>query len=57
MLATLSLPFVVVTTFYGMNFKMPEYEWPWPVAYLWVFGVTAVGTAGVFWFLKRKGWF
>jgi len=39
-----------------MNFHhMPELDWHW--AYLWwVLGLGAVCAAGVFTFLKRKGW-
>jgi len=54
-LATLSTPVLVVTSFYGMNFN----HWPKmasPVAYPWVFGVTAAFTAALYWFLKRKNW-
>lgn len=54
-LATLSMPMVVVTSFYGMNFRhMPELDWKY--AYLWVFGVTAAATAWLYWFLRRRGW-
>jgi magnesium transporter len=60
-LATLALPIFIITSFYGMNVPhFPDYP---PEsgrvgeAYLWVFGVTAVWTAGLYWFLKRKGWF
>jgi magnesium transporter len=54
--ATLALPIVVVTTYYGMNFHFPEYGWPWPLAVLWVFGVAGVITFGLYLWLKRKGW-
>lgn len=54
-LATLALPLLVVTSWYGMNFhNMPELHWDW--AYLWVFGVSAVMMAGLYLLLKRRGW-
>lgn len=54
-LATLTLPFVAVTSFYGMNFQhMPELAWKH--AYLWVFGLTAACTSVVYWLLRRKKW-
>lgn len=57
-LATLALPIVVVTSFYGMNFPhFPPSETTLATAYLWVFGTTAAATALLYWWLKRKGWF
>ena len=55
-LATLSLPIVVVTTYYGMNFPFVEYHWSEPVALLWVFGSTGAVTGLLYLWLKRKGW-
>lgn len=54
-LATLALPFVAVTSFYGMNFRhMPELAYEH--AYLWVFGMTAALTAMIYLFLQKKKW-
>ena len=54
-LATLSMPIVVITSFYGMNFRhMPELEVPH--AHLFVFAITAIVTALIYWILKRKDW-
>ncbi len=54
-LATLSLPLVMVTSFYGMNFHhMPELAWEY--GYLWVFGITAGCTGLIYLYLKRKHW-
>jgi len=54
-LATLSLPIVVVTSFYGMNFQaMPELHWKYP--YLWVLSVTFFSSGIIYWFLKRNKW-
>jgi magnesium transporter len=54
-LATLSMPLLIVTSFYGMNFN----HWPTmasPIAYPWVFALTGLTTLGLYWFLKRKNW-
>jgi magnesium transporter len=57
-LATLALPLLVVTSFYGMNFPhFPPSGTDLGTAYMWVFGTTAVSTALLYWYLKRKGWF
>ncbi len=54
-LATLSLPIVVVTSFYGMNFhQMPELDWPYP--YLWVLGLTVLSSGTIYLFLRIKRW-
>ncbi len=54
-LATLSLPIVVITSFYGMNFSnMPELEWRWP--YLWVLGLTVISSGIIYLFLRLKRW-
>jgi len=54
-LATLSLPIVVITSFYGMNFKeMPELTWRYP--YAWVALLTVLSSAFIYWFLRRNRW-
>ena len=54
-LATLSLPLVVVTSFYGMNFEqMPELHWKFP--YLWVAGLAALSAGSIYWLLRFKKW-
>jgi magnesium transporter len=54
-LATLSMPLLVLTSFYGMNFNhWPSMESAW--AYPWVFGTTVASTGLLYWLLKRKGW-
>lgn len=57
-LATLSMPILVVTSFYGMNVQhMPNTAWPnWEYAYLWILGGTAFLTALLYLYLKKKGW-
>jgi magnesium transporter len=54
-LATLCMPVLAVTSYYGMNIR----HWPGPEVahgWLWVWGVTAASTAFLAWWLKRKGW-
>lgn len=57
-LATLSLPLVAITSFYGMNIRhFPNTDWPsWPWAYAFILGLNAVLTGVIYWFLKRKNW-
>lgn len=54
-LTAITLPPIVIGTWYGMNFRfMPEVASPWgyPVA----FGTMAVSTAAMFLWCKRRGW-
>lgn len=57
-LATLSMPILIVTSFYGMNVRhMPNTEWPnWEYAYLMIIGGTVLWTALLYLYLKKKGW-
>jgi magnesium transporter len=57
-LGALAIPVLVITSFYGMNVKhMPNTEWPeWYWAYAWIFGVTALSTGAMYWFMRRRGW-
>ncbi len=57
-LATLSMPALIITSFYGMNIKhMPNTDWPeWHFAYLFVFSLTGTLTLLIYWLLKRKKW-
>ncbi len=54
-LTALSLPSMLVGTWYGMNFEhMPELDSP--LGYPLVIGVTAAATALIFWWCKRRRW-
>lgn len=57
-LATLSMPVLLVTSFYGMNIQhMPNTEWPsWPWAYLYVFVLNGLLIAILYRFMKRHNW-
>ncbi len=58
-LATLGMPVLAVTGFYGMNIQhMPNTDWPsWPFAYAWMLGLIVGLTALLYWFIRRKGWY
>lgn len=58
-LATLGMPILVITSFYGMNVQhMPNTSWPsWPYAYAWVLGMTLCWTLGLYWYIRRRGWY
>lgn len=57
-LATLSMPILLVTSFYGMNIQhMPSTEGPsWHWAYLYIFSLNAVLIGALYWFMKRHRW-
>ena len=57
-MATLSMPILLVTSFYGMNIRhMPNTDWPsWPWAYLYIFGLNALLIGSLYWFMKRRNW-
>lgn len=58
-LATLSMPLLIITSFYGMNINhFPNTDWPsWPLAYAWILGLTLAITALSYLLLKRRGLF
>ena len=57
-LATLSMPILIVTSFYGMNIQhMPSTTWPsWPWAYLYMLGINGLLIVILYWFMKRHKW-
>ena len=57
-LATLSMPILIVTSYYGMNIRhMPNTEWPnWQYSYLIILGGTGIWTTLLYLYLRRKGW-
>jgi magnesium transporter len=54
-IATIMLPLTVITSYYGMNFRLPEFAWPW--GWLYALGLLAVTALGTWWYLKRRRWF
>jgi magnesium transporter len=55
-LATVGLPLTIVASWYGMNFKFPEYEWPWPWNLAFAVGLFSLTAAITWWFLRRRHW-
>ncbi len=56
LITVLTTPLMVVSTWYGMNFKnMPELDWRYGYAIAAL--VVAVSTIGAFWYFKMKKWF
>lgn len=56
-LATLSVPILGVTSFYGMNINhWPTFQYTVREAYGWIFAITGVMTVALYLFLRRKGW-
>ncbi|MDD4871101.1 MAG: magnesium transporter CorA family protein [Kiritimatiellae bacterium] len=56
-LATLSVPILAVTSYYGMNIQhWPTLNHSMTFSYTWIWGITVVMTAFLYWLLKRKGW-
>jgi len=56
-LATLSMPLLIVTSFYGMNIShIPNTNWDVQGGYATILGGTALITLILYMVLKRKGW-
>ena len=57
-LATLSMPILLVTSYYGMNIRhMPNTDWPsWPWAYLYIFALNGLLIFTLYRFMKRHNW-
>ena len=53
-IATLGLPLTVVTSYYGMNFQLPAYQWKYGEVY--VLGLLVLLVGGTWWYLKRQRW-
>jgi magnesium transporter len=54
-MATLCMPALVITSYYGMNIV----HWPFPEdprGWLWVMFVTGLSTIVLYFYLKRRGW-
>lgn len=53
-IATVGLPLTVVTSYYGMNFAFPEYQWRHSQAY--VIALLLLTAAFTYWWIRRKHW-
>ena len=51
-IATVGLPLTVVTSYYGMNFDLPEFKWPWGEWY--ALGLLVLTAGGTWWYLRRQ---
>lgn len=51
-IATIGLPLTVITSYYGMNFDLPEFKWPWGEWY--ALGVLVLTALATWWFLRRQ---
>jgi magnesium transporter len=54
-MATLCMPALVLTSYYGMNI----HHWPGPdnqLGWIWVWFITLVTTGVLYFYLKRRGW-
>lgn len=55
-LATLSLPVVAITSFYGMNFKLAEFAIPAQYAHLYILGISGLFIGFLYWLMRRHDW-
>jgi magnesium transporter len=53
-IATIMLPLTVVTSYYGMNFHLPEYAWRY--GWLYALGLLTLTAVGTWWYLRRRHW-
>ena len=54
-IATIMLPLTVITSYYGMNFRLPEFDWPW--GWLYALGLLAATAIGTGWYLRKRRWY
>jgi len=53
-IATIGLPLTVVTSYYGMNFKLPEYDWAYSEWY--ALGLMVATALGTWLYLRFRRW-
>lgn len=53
-IATIMLPLTVITSYYGMNFRLPEFGWDW--GWLYALGLLVATAVGTWWYLRRRHW-
>ena len=53
-IATIMLPLTVVTSYYGMNFRLPEFAWRY--GWLYALGLLVLTALGTWWYLRRRHW-
>ncbi|HPG00378.1 MAG TPA: magnesium/cobalt transporter CorA [Kiritimatiellia bacterium] len=56
-MATLSMPLLIVTSYYGMNIShIPNTSWSWETGYATILGGTGLVTLLLYIIMRRKGW-
>lgn len=53
-IATIMLPLTVITSYYGMNFRLPEFAWRW--GWLYALALLVATAAFTWWYLRRRRW-
>ena len=53
-MATIMLPLTVVTSYYGMNFRMPEFAWRY--GWLYALGLLTLTALGTWAYLRKRHW-
>ena len=53
-IATIMLPLTVVTSYYGMNFRLPEFAWRY--GWLYALGLLTLTALGTWWYLRKRHW-
>lgn len=53
-IATVGLPLTVITSYYGMNFALPEFKWPG--GWMYALGLMVASAVGTLVYLRRKNW-
>ena len=54
-IATIMLPLTVVTSYYGMNFHLPEFGLRY--GWLYALGLLTLTAFGTWWYLRRRRWY
>jgi len=54
-IATIMLPLTVITSYYGMNFRLPEFGWRG--GWLYALGLLVATAIGTWWYLRRRRWY
>jgi magnesium transporter len=54
-IATIMLPLTVITGYYGMNFRLPEFAWRW--GWLYALALLVATAAFTWWYLRRRRWY
>lgn len=54
--ATLALPIVAISSYYGMNLRFPEHALAGWRAHAWALGMTGLLTGGLYLYLRKKKW-